>query len=338
MMADQPAQSWSDITIKSKGGSVDLSDWMTKDPVSVTPDTTVLTAAQIMKEKGIGSVLVEKDTGSFFHKKKMGERGQLLGIFTDSDIVRRIVAEDKSPATMKVKDVMTSELKKLYENSSIYSALEMLSDTKIKRIPVVNEKNVVAGIITLTDVLLALRELKKVVYMEKLARSSNVKQKEAKLQYKTAIELTKLDTVGHWMVPDVHYIQIQQKSIHDIAVMMKDNLFGALPVVDSNQMPVGMITDTDILRRAVAENLEPKKTPAEDIMTKALITVTPLTSMEMAMGLMYKNRCRRLIVIENNRLVGMISASDLMGAAFKLNKSFLATRLVDMMYSKSARN
>ncbi|MDN3014883.1 CBS domain-containing protein [Paenibacillus sp. BSR1-1] len=97
-------------------------------------------------------------------------------------------------------------------------------------------------------------------------------------------------------------------NIFEVAVKMKELNVGAIPIVDQDKL-VGMITDRDIVIRGVAEK-HPGSTKVEDIMSDKLITVSPDTSSNDAAKLMAENQIRRLPVVEDGKLVGIVSLGD----------------------------
>jgi CBS domain-containing protein len=100
-----------------------------------------------------------------------------------------------------------------------------------------------------------------------------------------------------------------QDSIQNAARIMRDEDTGVVPVVD-NGKPVGVITDRDIVVRAVAEGGQLNR-PVRDIVTNELIAATPDMSVSEATELMSAHQVRRLPVVENNRLVGIVSIGDI---------------------------
>ena len=98
-------------------------------------------------------------------------------------------------------------------------------------------------------------------------------------------------------------------SIKDVARIMRDHDTGVVPVVE-NGRPVGLVTDRDIVIRAVAEDGQLNR-PVRDIVTNSIVWASPEMSTREAEELMSENQVRRLPVVENERLVGIVSLGDI---------------------------
>lgn len=101
-----------------------------------------------------------------------------------------------------------------------------------------------------------------------------------------------------------------ETTIEEIATMMKELDTGAVPVVDDDEL-VGLITDRDIVLRCIAEGEDPAEMTADEMFSERLETVGPEADVEEAVRLMAQRRIRRLPVVENGRLVGIVSLGDL---------------------------
>ncbi len=98
-------------------------------------------------------------------------------------------------------------------------------------------------------------------------------------------------------------------SIQNAARIMRDEDTGAVPVVDEGR-PVGILTDRDIVVRAVADGGQLNR-PVRDIVSGSVVVATPDMSTREASALMSEHQVRRLPVVENERLVGIVSIGDL---------------------------
>lgn len=86
---------------------------------------------------------------------------------------------------------------------------------------------------------------------------------------------------------------------------------GALPVCGSDGRLCGMLTDRDLVTRCVASNRPPENTRVRDVMTGQVITASPEMEIGAAAHLMGRKQVRRLPVVENGKLCGMVSLGDL---------------------------
>ena len=98
------------------------------------------------------------------------------------------------------------------------------------------------------------------------------------------------------------------KTVFDAAVLMSEKEIACLVIID-DKTPIGIVTERDFVRKVVS-----KKTPLDakisEIMSKPLITVDPDSSLRDAARLMINNKIRRLPVVKENKLVGILVASD----------------------------
>lgn len=99
-------------------------------------------------------------------------------------------------------------------------------------------------------------------------------------------------------------------SVVEAARLMREEHIGSLPITDDEKL-VGMITDRDITTRVVAEAADPRTTSVGDVYSHDLISVEPDKDLEDALQLMARHQVRRLPVVENGRLVGIVAQADI---------------------------
>jgi CBS domain-containing protein len=114
---------------------------MTPDPVIIDLDRTVAEAAELMRDRNIGDVIVQDDTGH-------------LGILTDRDIVVRVVAAALDPHATTVGQVATSRTVTVSPDAPFTEAVQKMRDAAVRRLPVVADGRVV-GVVSLGDLAVA---------------------------------------------------------------------------------------------------------------------------------------------------------------------------------------
>ena len=100
------------------------------------------------------------------------------------------------------------------------------------------------------------------------------------------------------------------KKAHDAAIILKEREISFLVVVKEGK-PIGIVSERDIVRKIVADNNDAQTTQLEIIMSKNFKWVEPNASIESAVQKMLNNNIRRLVVLENEKLVGVITQTDL---------------------------
>ena len=100
-------------------------------------------------------------------------------------------------------------------------------------------------------------------------------------------------------------------SIAEAAKIMLGGRISGLPVVDQDKRLVGVLTDRDIVVRAVAERLDPATVRVGEVASREPVTVAPSEALDDAMELMARHKVRRLPVVDGGRLVGVVSQADI---------------------------
>jgi CBS domain-containing protein len=114
-------------------------------------------------------------------------------------------------------------------------------------------------------------------------------------------------------------------NVYDLAKQMKEKSKGAVIILDNQKgdtagRPAGIITERDIVRKVVAGDNDPRKTLASEIMSKPLISVGEEASIYDAALIMTKYTIRRLPIVRDNLLLGIITATDLARRIYEKNK------------------
>ena len=121
-----------------------VSEIMTKNPRTVSPDTPVSEAARVMKEEDVGLVPVVERVGG------AETRGRLVGVVTDRDIAVRHVAEGRS-IDSPVSEVMSGGVRTCSPDDSVDHAMDLMGREQIRRIPIVDERGSLVGVVAQAD-------------------------------------------------------------------------------------------------------------------------------------------------------------------------------------------
>jgi CBS domain-containing protein len=113
---------------------------------------------------------------------------------------------------------------------------------------------------------------------------------------------TKSSNAVHRTAPD--------STVYEAIAAMAEHGIGALLVTEGERI-VGIVTERDYARKIVLAGRSSKETPVADVMTPEVLVVSPQQTTEECMALMTENRLRHLPVLDNGRLVGLVSIGDL---------------------------
>jgi len=118
-----------------------VSEIMTRNPVCCWPSSSTLSAALLMQETDTGIVPVIQDPFT----------PRLVGVVTDRDLCLRVVAVGRDPASTWISGCMTEDPVCCTEQDDVFHAIELMKTYQIRRLPVVNERHEIAGMLSLSD-------------------------------------------------------------------------------------------------------------------------------------------------------------------------------------------
>jgi CBS domain-containing protein len=123
---------------------------MTKNPRTVTPETGLQEVARLMQSEDVGIIPVVDGGGS-----------NLVGVVTDRDIAIRVVAEGRDASTVTVRDVMSTNVRTCREDDSVDDVMDVMGSEQVRRVPIVDERGSLVGIVAQADVVLEANSDKK---------------------------------------------------------------------------------------------------------------------------------------------------------------------------------
>jgi len=249
---------------------------------TITPESTLYEAARLMGEKHIGSLIVIKYETP-------------VGIITERDLLREVADEEialekdwlAGGATIKeetVEKIMTYPLITISMKSSIKEAAQTMIEKRIRRLAV-RESGKVVGIITATDLIRSLPE-----FPEKMSVWSEV---------------------DYFMTEGIITAD-EEMSVENVAKIMGKRSIGSV-IITGHGEPIGIFTERDLLTKFLAEDRS-FKTEVGKACSSPLITAPLGISVHDAAAIMTSKHIKRLPLAKNGKLVGMLSARDLIEA------------------------
>jgi len=266
---------------------------MTRALATIGPDAPLSEVLRLLGERGVKSVLVLEDA-------------RLVGIITDGDLLRRggvsLTGDAAAAPILQVapgkaaRDTMTPDPVTVDETASLDAAARLLTQSRLKRLPVVNRNGAVTGVIARSDILRRLGE-------------------DAHLRIETPLlaagEAGPGATVRGWMRTDVATVAPDEAFATVLERMVGDPLRRVV-VIDKDRRVVGIIIDADLLDSARGT---PDEVVAEDVMSPTVYTVRDDARPIDVIQTMIQRRVKRLIVVDaENRLLGIIDRHDMLRA------------------------
>ena len=206
------------------------------------------------------------------------DNGEIVGILTETDLLNKAVVVDRDTRKIKVTEIMSSPVETASSDLSVLEAGEMMEAKHIKRLPILDEGRL-AGIVTQTD-------LTHVITSYGMWRE-----------------------VAEIMSQDVAVIQ-RDTTIIDAAEIMSLDKISSVVVMDGDNI-AGVITERDLLKRVVAVNRDPVNTKAEDIMSSPVYSIPSNYSVFSASRTMENMNVRRLVVVEDEKIQGIVTQTDI---------------------------
>ena len=249
---------------------------------TITPENTLYEAARIMGEKHIGSLIVIKYETP-------------VGIITERDLLREVADEEialekdwlAGGATIKeekVEKIMTYPLITISKKSSIKEAAQTMIEKKIRRLAV-HESGKVVGIITATDLIRCLPGVPEKMHV--------------------------WSEVDYFMTKGTITAD-EETSVENIAKIMGKKSIGSVIIISQGK-PIGIFTERDLLTKFLAKDRS-LKIEVGKACSSPIITAPLGISVHDAATLMTSKHIKRLPIAKNGKLVGMLSARDLIEA------------------------
>ena len=206
------------------------------------------------------------------------DSGNVEGVITETDILRRVSNKSKDFYRTKLGRIMSSPVESITSDLSVLEASKIMGVKNIKRLPIMDEGKLV-GIVTQTDLVRALTSYG---------------------LWRDVSEIMSRSIVG---------IQIHA-NVAEAAEIMTSNKVSCIIVMDGDDV-VGVLTEKDILGRVVALQMDPANTRMEEVMSSPVTSISSNFSVFSASKVMEEMNIRRLVIMKDKRLCGVVTQTDI---------------------------
>jgi signal-transduction protein with cAMP-binding, CBS, and nucleotidyltransferase domain len=260
------------------GGTV--GDFMHRYLEVVPPKTTVVEAAERMQEKSLGSLLIEStDAESRMSRKS--------GIVTETDLIRKGLAKGMDPSLALVDQIMTSPLLTIMPDRPMLDASHLMETNHVRYL-CVSDKDEIVGIISVRDLVRYFVD----------SEGGPIRDLDNVYRPLSVLMRTTMETIA------------SERTVQEAAQTMAAKRIGSLLILERGDM-VGIVTETDVVRKVLAARLPASSTPVGAVMNYPLIQIDINHTVRNASRLMAEKRIRHLAVTEENKIVGLLSVRDL---------------------------
>jgi len=115
----------------------------------------------------------------------------------------------------------------------------------------------------------------------------------------------------------------RDQSVKQALILMSEKNIGAIIIVNNNDLPIGIFSERDYARKVILKGKNSKDTLLDEVMTKELITITRDYKIDQCMEIMVEHKIRHLPILENKKVVGIISIGDVLKIMIKEQKELI---------------
>jgi len=248
-------------------------DVMSTELITIDREAKATEAIECLKQNGIGALPVTK------------LEGEIIGIVSETDIVRKIVAEGLDPDQITIDGIMNCALVTIWAEASIEEAYYAMACYRVRHL-VVTDDGIKVGFLSVRDILLSQKG------------SGSTSRKLLSEEPVTTIMSKHL-----WIVPE-------KTSIFEAAKIMKAQKISCL-LIGSKENIDGILAERDIISKVLANKVDIKEAQIGDIMNRPVKTVDSRTPIHKLYRQMSEDKIRHLVVVEAGKPAGIVSAKDL---------------------------
>ncbi len=119
------------------------------------------------------------------------------------------------------------------------------------------------------------------------------------------------------------YTISKDQSVRQALVLMSEKNIGAIIIVDNSDFPIGIFSERDYARKVILKGKSSKDTLLDEVMTKELITITRDYKIDQCMEIMSEKKIRHLPILEDKKILGVISIGDVLKIMIKEQKDLI---------------
>jgi signal-transduction protein with cAMP-binding, CBS, and nucleotidyltransferase domain len=223
-----------------------------------------------------------------------------VGIFTEKDVLKRVVNQNLETSKSEIKDVMTSPIRAVREETHIVEALGRMYKGKYRHLLVRGRRGKIVGIISMRRILGLAVELGQGMSETKTLRS---------------------------LMSDKALSVDESSSVFETVDLMIQKGVAAV-VVSAGGKPAAIFTERDVLKRVASKGVDPKKTQVKQVMTSPLVTMADTALIGEALAEMYRRDIRNMpVMAPGGELIGVVSMPDILqyAAAFNIDEKVRQT-------------
>ena len=269
---------------------------MLSNKVSEIMTTNLKTASIVSSIQEVVEMMASADVGRII----VTDKEVPVGIFTEKDGMKRVVNKNIDPRKSPIKEVMTSPIRAVREETHIVEAFGKMYRGKYRHLLVRGRRGKIVGIVSMRRILGIAVELGQ------------------------GISETK--TLGSLISGGALSVDESSSVYETIDLMIQKGV--ASIVVSAAGKPVGIFTERDVLKRVAANRIDTKKTQVKQVMTSPLVTMADTALIGEALTEMYKRDIRNMpVMARGNELIGILSMPDILqyAAAFNIDEKVRQT-------------
>lgn len=247
-----------------------VAEIMTRDIFTADVSSSVFDVMQAMAAKDVGRAVIT-------------ENGNYTGIFTEKDVLKRVLSQKLDPKTTNIRKVMTSPIRSVPDDTHIIDALGRMYRSKFRHLLVRERKGRIVGMVTMRRIL--------------------------ELAVELGERLSDTQMVGRILLKQPVTMEASQPVRQAIDAMIKKDT-GCVVITSGGELK-GIFTERDLLKRVAVAGLDPDRTELQKVMTSKLVTLTTGASVSQVLKEMRNRRFRHMVILdEQGKLAGTVSMRE----------------------------